>query len=360
MNRIKKNPNNVNISDPRISAENIEIIKPTPYNRIFEMIERSIAEPPTPMIWSGIKKGSFGYIYGPAKSGKTILCENLAMSIASGRDSFLGMPLDCTGIKNVLFVSMEENWKNRTERNKKQINAIEDLDQQNFNYYVVNESFPYSLIDKASWDTLKTTITDTKADLVILDSLTRMTRDEIEKSHVGSEVSANLRDITRNLDITMLVIHHSSKISNSAIDIANMAGSRVIGQEADFILGINKLANNTRYFKEVANRYKQENEYVTVFTIDNNLWIKKIRNTTEQALLQPIDNREDSGSKDMVIDTLTELSSQLPEIKRKDVVDRLHGQLSKSRVYEIMKSLELEGVIKPSSKGAISLYEDKY
>lgn len=350
---------NESVSDSVILKPNTELPKPVPYCSIFELINRSATEPPVHMIWSGIKKGSFGYVYGPAKSGKTILCENLGMSIAAGKNTFLGMALNCTGINNVLFISMEENWKNRTERNLKQINALEGFNRDNFNYYVVNEAFPYSLTDKSSWDTFTDTISSTSANLVIVDSLTRVTRSEIEKSTVGSEVSAKLRDITRNLDITMVVIHHSSKISNSAIDISNMAGSRVIGQEADFILGVNKLANNTRYFKEVANRYKQESEHVTVFQIDNNLWVKKIRTATEERLLQPVDHRGNEGSIEMVLDAIQELEAKDNLIKRKDVVNLLNGQLGQSRIYEIFKELEINGLIEIKPQGFIGLSREQ-
>ena len=37
---------------------------------------------------------SFGLVFGPSKSGKTIFCENLAMSIAMGKTDFFGYKLD--------------------------------------------------------------------------------------------------------------------------------------------------------------------------------------------------------------------------------------------------------------------------
>ena len=40
-----------------------------------EAIKRVKTEPEIPLLWSGIRVGSFGFIFGPPKSGKTILCE---------------------------------------------------------------------------------------------------------------------------------------------------------------------------------------------------------------------------------------------------------------------------------------------
>jgi hypothetical protein len=58
---------------------------------ISEAISRVNTEPEIPTIWSGIKGGSFGFVFGPSKSDKTILCENFAMSLALNRKDFLGL-----------------------------------------------------------------------------------------------------------------------------------------------------------------------------------------------------------------------------------------------------------------------------
>ncbi len=81
------------------------------------MIIRAQNEPRPQFLWSGVMVGSFGFIFGPSKSGKTILCENLALSIAAGRDSFFRLPIEFSR-KKVLFISMEEYWQPRTQRNE--------------------------------------------------------------------------------------------------------------------------------------------------------------------------------------------------------------------------------------------------
>ena len=50
--------------------------------------------PPKQMLWSGVKEKSFGLVFGPSKSGKTIFSENLAISIAIGRKDYLGYSLE--------------------------------------------------------------------------------------------------------------------------------------------------------------------------------------------------------------------------------------------------------------------------
>ncbi|MDI9564897.1 MAG: AAA family ATPase [Bacteroidota bacterium] len=336
--------------------ENVTFIQDqSSYSNIFSMIERCSKEPEIPMICSGIKKGTFGFVYGPAKSGKTIYCENLGMSIAARKQSYLGMPLYPHFVNKVLFISMEEFWQNRTERNKKQLSALHGFDERNFNYMVVDEHFPTSLVNEKNWRTFEETIISSGADFVIVDSFTRMIRDEIEKSKVGSEMLLRLKNLTMKLKITLIVIHHSAKIINMPLDIANMAGSRVVGQEADFILGINRLSNGTRYFKEVSTRYKQENDLVTTFHIDDNLWLVKRRDVQESSLFQPVDHRENPENEELVFQTIQDLNSGSGEIKTSDIISQLRGTIGQTVIYGYLKDLEQNGLIDRSQKGYIKL-----
>jgi hypothetical protein len=210
-------------------------------------------------------------------------------------------------------------------------------------------------LDNKSWKIFEETIIRSGAELVIVDSFTRMIRDEIEKSKVGSELLIRLKELTNRLKITMIVIHHSSKIINMPLDIANMAGSRVVGQEADFILGINKLSNNTRYFKEVSTRYKQENELVTTFSINHNLWLVKGRDLQENSLFKPVDHRENPENEELVFDTIEELANENEEVKVADLIKNLDGTPCRTVIYGYLKNLEGSGLIDRSKKGIIKL-----
>ena len=65
----------------------------------FELLSICESEPEPIYYWRGIEDISFGYVFGPSKAGKTIFCENLAMSLASGGD------LCGDGSRNNLWVS---------------------------------------------------------------------------------------------------------------------------------------------------------------------------------------------------------------------------------------------------------------
>jgi KaiC/GvpD/RAD55 family RecA-like ATPase len=84
--------------------ENTNLLKA----RTFAEMREALKTMPKPKyLYRGITEKSFGLIFGPAKSGKSIFCENLAMSIAVGRDNFLGTKLDGKP-KKTLFIGLEE------------------------------------------------------------------------------------------------------------------------------------------------------------------------------------------------------------------------------------------------------------
>lgn len=269
---------------------------------INEQIKLHDAMPPLKSVWGGIKAGSFGYIFGPSKSGKTILCENLGLSIASGRKDFMGIPIEVEQQK-VLFVSLEEFWNFRAGRNKTQVAALKCQGLKDFeaNYLVINDGFPRYLMTTKDWSLLEQTISQSGSKIVFIDSLTRMVDGQIEDSKEASTVSQQLRDMAYKLGITMVVIHHTRKQNGQAMGIDSLAGSRVLSQEADFMIGISKTPNGTRYMKEVAFRYQQENdETVTTFKINNECWIEKGFAINEQLILQTPESdgrRDDSNMK---------------------------------------------------------------
>ena len=55
-----------------------------------EMLTNFENSPKEKFLFSGIKEKSFGLVFGPSKSGKTIFCENLAMKLAIGASEFFG------------------------------------------------------------------------------------------------------------------------------------------------------------------------------------------------------------------------------------------------------------------------------
>jgi RecA-family ATPase len=267
-------------------------------------LRRHDQEPPVPFIWSGIKKNSFDFVFGPSKSGKTTFCENLAMCLAAQLQKFFNQPISPDDYK-VLFISLEEYWQNRTERNKKQVIPLnENLGTSSWlkNYKVINENVPRQIATDADWLEIERMIVNSKANVVFIDSLSRLYEGGIEDSGLAKKVSLQLRELTYKLKITLVVIQHTPKQTGKPIIQDSLAGSRMLSQEADFMIGIGKNIEGKRYFKEVSFRYCQEqNENVTVFDIDSYQWLIPGAEMPETALLKEPDGRKDDTNPDQFL-----------------------------------------------------------
>lgn len=262
------------------------------------------AMPPKKMLWSGIKEKSFGLVFGPSKSGKTIFCENLAISIATGRDSYFNYPLD--GIpKKVLFIGLEECWDNRVERNISQFDTLNKEEQ-----LLMNENYSFQPIDYAkfivteeNWQTLQETIEGSGAEVVFIDSITRLTLDKLEDGKIAAKIMSSLRTISQDLNITLFAIHHTPKLHGSPIVMDSIKGSGVFAQESDFAIGINRTDKKHRYMKNVFFRYaNDDDEFVKEFKINDNAWLDLSDEVDEDEILLRTDRRRAEDKRDLIRD----------------------------------------------------------
>lgn len=267
------------------------------------MIDRVNEMPPQNYLFRGIKIPSIGSIFGVPKGGKTIVVESLAYSVAAGLPKFIG-EIIYTGNNRVLLISLEEYFQSRTERNQKQIRYFTEkynLDPNWINnVFVVDENFPKHLLTDADWKMLDDEIGRINPTMVMIDSLTRLTIEPIEDSTVATKLMKKLREITYKHNIAMVLIHHTHKMENRPITLATLAGSRVIGQELDFMIGINRTSDNDRYIKDVAYRYaSDDSEFVTKFIINEHLVIESLGPAREHKLLEGTVSPDDQNPNDL-------------------------------------------------------------
>jgi len=270
-----------------------------------ELIKRVKSEPPVKMIYSPIKEKSFGIVYGLAKTGKTVFCENLAMCIAAGRTDFLGKPIDIDNRK-VLFVSLEESYVGRTERNIKQLSSFtpDEIESIEKNYIVVNEHAPRLIQSKEDWDIIIQQVKEHKPGVIFLDSMTRLVND-IENIESAKPALLRLRTLAEEYNTAVVVIHHSVKVDYSKqMTLQSIAGSRIVSQEADFVIGINKSIDNRRYLKLILARYVNDDiDKVDVFKLNENLGIVLMGQENEMnLLLNKSDGRVDDSNPELVFD----------------------------------------------------------
>lgn len=327
------------------------------------IINRKSSEPPVKFLYKGIKAGAFGFVYGPSKSGKTTFCENLGMSMAARLKEYLGSSLEFNSGK-VLFISLEEYWQNRTERNQKQGEYVSELfgsDDWKENYIVVNEHVPRQIDTEEQWVEIERMIVNSGASVVFIDSLSRLYQGGIEDSSVAKKVTLRLRELTNRLQITLIVIHHTPKQIGKPLTLDSLAGSRVLGQDADFLIGIGKTKSGRNYIKEVAYRYKQEDaDHVWEFGFDDNQWLYVKETLPEWKILKEGDGRKDDTNSDLVLETIQKLClDNDKKAKTSDLIKELldSGMMAKQTMYNALKKLVQSGAIEKTGNGVYKVKE---
>lgn len=296
-------------------------------------------EPPK-KFWGGIPMGTVGFVVGFAKSGKTIVCENLALSIAAGKNEFLGKPIEQTN-KRVLFLSMEEDVNMKMIlRGNNQIKGFSSAKIQkriNENLFYSDKDFIRSINSKNDWKIIKDEIYKVKPELVIIDSVNRINK-EIEKREYANMVMQKFREISEEHNCSILLIHHTTKDQiDKAMTLDKLSGSSALSRDADFFIGINKLSNGVRYISFIENRYYPVDDKVIVFDIQPNTTIGFISEEFEGKLLKGIDKRFDKTSTDLILTYFKD--NPIVIFETKQLIKQFDGFLSPRSVKNKLKEL---------------------
>lgn len=312
-----------------------------------QQIRRLRSMPSIPLIWSGIKQGSVGVIYGPPKSGKSTFCECLAMSLSSGMDKFMGIDI-IGGPYKVLIISMEEYWQRRAERNKLQRNFLYSKFNKRFGNKLISstEKYPNYIMANHDLEFIESQIRNNQPQIVIIDSLSHMIVERIEESSATNKILLKVKDIAANNGITLILIHHTTKDNKKGLGLHNLAGSRIIGQEADFIIGINQIGE-TRYLKEVAFRYAESNEKVQVFSINKSRWIEPEESKYEYEILNNEDGRIDNTNTDLILEYIQNKG----KVRTVEVIKEFKGTISERTVKNQLSKLIKQGKVEKVEKG---------
>tara|TARA_R110001592_G_scaffold345870_1_gene638079 strand:+ start:443 stop:1531 length:1089 start_codon:yes stop_codon:yes gene_type:complete len=318
--------------------------------------------PPARKVYDDINLGTLVFVIGIPKAGKTTYCENMALSISSGMDEFLGKPIQIENRKT-LFISLEEDWTLTTPRRRKQFQRIKNdkelVENYNHNFITINSSFPALFTNDEDWNTLGKTIIESGADVVFIDSLTRTYNGGIEESSKAKEVTMKLRNLIKVLNVTLFVIHHLPKATiDKSLNIFSMAGSRVLSAEVDYIYGVTKTTGGTKYIKEIESRYKRVDEECITFDIDEDQWISVIDRLDEDDILENTkkDKRKSSVNTKPIHDYFKERGTCTTKELKGEFVD--NGAMSAPTLNTQLTKLTEAGQIKRTGHGVYELMEE--
>jgi len=318
------------------------------------------SKPTAKMVFLGIPDGpSLVLFVGPAKTGKTILLENLGYYLVGGNGTFLGEKISKRRI--VLFISLEEFEGRRLQRNQLQLKELKtqglDIDRIKTHYYVVPANFPRYLSDKNSVEQLDEIIKQVNPDILIIDSFSRMYSGAIENSEKAQKVIQPLKNYSDKVGIPIIIIHHTTKLHGKSITMDSMAGSRLLAQEADAIIGVGKIKNGLRYLKPLAYRYADDSvDKLPTFRISNNCVVTYEGHFKEDKLIEAADNRFDDSNTSLILEFITKKKTVLSsELMNRFIKSK---KMSKSTLYKGLSVLEKSGVINSPMHGTYKVVNE--
>jgi predicted ATP-dependent serine protease len=338
--------------------------RPKGSSLLKDQIELFRNAPQLPEVIPGILPNTFGFVYGPPKAGKSILVENIFYAFCAKKASILQYPI--SGIENnkCLFVSLEERPFRRNARNVDQLKAFSEEEQEMIknNFIVSTSELPPYIMNDRDWDALYDLIAFDKPGFVCIDSLSRLTPRSIGDEEVAKENCARLRKISDEMNTTLFIVNHVYKRGNEdGLGIFSMSGSRIYSQEADFMLGVNKLPNQMRYVKQVANRYTgEESETVDCFKINDHKVVEFVEQKSESQLIRQGDKRFDKTNLEKVRTAILKCVSEknTDSFKTEDI-NFLHTsspkEMGRDTFHRMLNLLEEDGVIQACKRGEYRL-----
>lgn len=356
----------MNVDNEKRNSGNEFIKKKITITKASDLILRVESEPEPTIIWNGIVEGSKGLFVGLSKTGKTTMAENLAISIAVGKNEYLGFPL--SGIpKKVLFVNLEESYKIRTLRNIKQISKLTPPQKDLFdeNYISTPDDFPEFMNSDEDWTKLRDYIIDSEADVIFIDSLSHMIKGQIESSEVCLKFVQKFRDCMSTLKKTTIVVHHNVKGNDKPITQDSIAGSRVVSQEFEYAIGLSNIPTESggKYLCMLYNKYiETDNTKAILYKINEENWLEKLGEANRFHLYSTTkpDKRQDSTNKDLIYNYCQSLSSQgSPTTSSADLMKMFVSNdtktMAKDTLYKSLDKLQEEGKIEKLEKGVYQL-----
>ncbi|SDK25663.1 AAA domain-containing protein [Catalinimonas alkaloidigena] len=313
-----------------------------PANRMREVFKD---RPKKRMVFSSIKEGSMGIIVGPSKSGKSTLIECLTLSLALQKEEFLGLPLlKYEKPPKILYACLEmmpEEVYEKIERQLEYLDATwDDLAE---NIIFISEEFPQYFTSEADWEKLETVIKENEIEILMIDSLTRLEGGEIEKSTVAGALMKHLRIIVKKYRLTGIFVHHTTKNVDELLSMKDAAGSRLVQQEPEFMLGITRTKEKKRFFQEVFSRHKRDSDDIIQFEINDNHWIEVQGVSSLTEINRRKDGRVDDTNAEKVL--LYFQVNLEKEIKWKELKAEFEGEASEGKMSQGTLNKALEKLI---------------
>ena len=247
-NIIKKKSNNFDLTglaEIRTANARIEYAKNLP------KINQLLGE-----IW---QTGELHLLFADTGKGKSILAVQIADKISKGQNVFPFLINENEAVK-VLFYDFELSDKQFQKRYSQEPDLRNEYEFSQ-NLYIDNIDFASLMrknkeanIDDLIFAKIENDIAKIKPKVLIIDNITYISMQAMDKSNVALDLMRRLDDFKRAYDLSILVLAHTPKIAyKSPLTINDLSGSKHLSNFADSVSAIGQSfkAAQIRYIKQV-------------------------------------------------------------------------------------------------------------
>ena len=223
----------------------------------------------------GLRKGEVGFLVSKGETGKSFFSLYLSILLASKiknlTDPFILLSNQKENFRRVLYLNYEDPADILREREKDIISKIAEsfagqyTKEEIFNsckdnliikrpakskvFDLFKEEQNNLIVNQTNFKKIEILIKQYAVDLLIIDTWSKIAYLNENSNHTVSYALAELQNFASELDIAILVLHHTSKS-------ANLNG--LVGTDA--LRGATALYNNVRYIIQMQKTYKKGNE----------------------------------------------------------------------------------------------------
>ncbi len=236
-----------------------------------------------------IIQGGLIILFADTGIGKTALCVQIGIHIAKANYV-------------VLYFDLELSDK-QFEKRYRDDNGIHFHFPETFFRagYSALRKMPEKDYDRFFIDSLKESITDTNATVIIIDNMTKVAAGDTDSAKNTIPIMNSLTELKLDQKLTFIILEHNKKVDNwRPISLNDLQGSKIKSNFADSVFTIGRSATDKsiRYIKQLKVRsaeleYDAENVLICELSKDNGfLGFKEIDRGDEDDLLRSINNED--------------------------------------------------------------------
>lgn len=278
-----------------------------------------------------IAVGEVGLVVGPSDTGKSIFTRQIAVSIALGKDSVIGLQLNTRHNRSIV-VSTEDNkasWKDKIEK----YGLIDDEKSKLSNLSIVFD-------EEFSTKTLEEELIKNPADLVVIDVFTDLFKGDLNNVIHVRNFFKPYKVLAHKYGSSIIFIHHlSKKGEQSSPSKLNVSGSQGIEATMRYVLELRKDPNDmdARHLiiTKGNNFTPQEKSISRKLKLLSTL---EFENTGEMSSIENLGNSKHYGKDPIVVERVMNLHAK--KLSTRDISEKLGTEgtpLGKTKIAEIIK-----------------------